>query len=72
MTPAMLDFIFPFFVFFYGLMVVLVLENPTLVRLGEERLGQAFANLAKHKSLAWVCFFVGGIWSAQNIWYSSL
>ncbi len=72
MTPEKLDYIFPFIVFSYGLLMVLVLENPVLVRLGEERLGAAFDNLMRHKSLGWVCFFVGGLWAAQNVWYSSL
>jgi hypothetical protein len=72
MTPEKLDFIFPFFVFCYGLLVVLVLENPVLVKIGEERLGSAFQQLSRHKGLAWVCFFVGGLWSVQNIWHSSL
>jgi hypothetical protein len=67
MTPEKLDFIFPFVVFFYGLLMVAVLENPYLVRIGQERMGQAFENLARHKSLGWVCFFVGGLWSAQNV-----
>ena len=72
MTPEKLDFIFPFFVFSYGLMMVLVLETPALVRLGEERLGSMYHNLVRHKSIGWVCFFVGGLWSAQNVWYSTL
>jgi hypothetical protein len=72
MTPQKLDFIFPFVVFFYGLLMVFVLENPVLVKIGEERMGQAFHNLMKHKNLGWVCFFVGGLWAAQNVWYSSL
>nr|WP_295902093.1 hypothetical protein [uncultured Bdellovibrio sp.] len=72
MTPEKLDFIFPFVVFFYGLLMVLVLENPVLVRIGQERMGEAFHNLSRHKTLGWVCFFVGGLWSAQNVWYSAL
>jgi len=72
MTPEKLDFIFPFVVFFYGLLMVLVLENPVLVRLGQERMGQAFQSLSRHKTLGWVCFFVGGLWAAQNVWYSAL
>ncbi|WP_210415662.1 hypothetical protein [Bdellovibrio sp. ZAP7] len=52
--------------------MVFVLENRTLVRIGEERMGEAFQNLMKHKKLGWVCFFVGGLWAAQNVWYSSL
>ena len=72
MTPEKLDFIFPFVVFSYGLLLVLVLENPVLVRIGQERMGTAFQQLSRHKGLAWVCFFVGGLWSMQNVWYSSL
>lgn len=72
MTPEKLDFIFPFVVFFYGLIMVLVLEHPFFVRLGQERMALAYQNLAKHKSLGWICFFVGGIWGAQNVWYSSI
>lgn len=68
MTPEKLDYIFPFVVFFYGFLVVLVLENPRLVRLGEERMGDMFQQLSKHRKLAWTCFFVGGLWSLQNIW----
>jgi hypothetical protein len=72
MTPQKLDFIFPFIVFLYGLIVVFVLETPFLVKIGQEKMGTAFQNLARHKSLAWICFFVGGLWAAQNIWHSSL
>ena len=72
MTPEKLDFIFPFVVFFYGLLVVAVLENPYLIKIGQERMGTRFQRLTRHKSLAWVCFFVGGFWATQNIWYSSL
>lgn len=52
--------------------MVLVLENRHLVKIGQERMGEAFQNLAKHKNLGWVCFFVGGLWSMQNLWYSAL
>lgn len=69
MTPAQLDFYFPFFVFFYGFLVVLVQETPALARLGEERLGSAWQGLAQRRGLAWICFFVGGLWSLQNLWF---
>lgn len=52
--------------------MVFVLENPYLARIGQERMGAAYANLSRHKNLGWMCFFVGGLWAAQNIWYSSL
>jgi hypothetical protein len=68
MTPEKLDYIFPFVVFFYGLVLLLVLENPILVKIGEQRLGAAFQAMTRHKSLAWICFFVGGLWSIQNVY----
>lgn len=68
MTPEKLDYIFPFVVFFYGLVLVLVLENPVLVKIGEERLGSVFQTMKGHKTLAWICFFVGGLWSIQNVY----
>ncbi len=52
--------------------MVVVLENPVLARLGQERMGVAYANLTKHKSLAWICFFVGGLWGMQNLWHTTL
>jgi len=68
MTAEKLDFFFPFVVFFYGLLLLLVLENPALVKIGEERLGAAFQQLSRHKGLAWICFFIGGLWSIQNVY----
>ena len=68
MTPEKLDYFFPFIVFFYGLLLVLVLETPALVKIGEERMGAAFQQMSKHKGLAWICFFVGGLWSIQNVY----
>ncbi len=72
MTPEKLDFIFPFVVFFYGLLMVIVLENPYLVKIGQERMADQFQRLSRHKGLAWVCFFVGGLWAMQNVWHSTL
>jgi hypothetical protein len=25
--------------------------------------------LRSHRQLAWVCLFVGGLWSLQNVWF---
>lgn len=65
-----LDFIFPFFVFSYGILVVLVLENKRLALLGQNRMPQLFAQLSAHKGIAWLSFWVGGLWSLQNILFS--
>ena len=68
MTAHKLDFIFPFVVFFYGILMVFVLENEALDKLARTRLPTMSATLRSHKTLAWLCFFVGGLWSLQNLW----
>ena len=67
-----LDFFFPFLVFFYGIVMAFVLENKVLERLAQERLPALGATLRGHRSLAWVCLFVGGLWSLQNLWFNTL
>ncbi len=69
MTPAQLDFYFPFIVFFYGFLAVLVLETPVFARLGRERLSDLWQGLEKRRNFAWVSFFLGGLWSLQNLWF---
>lgn len=68
MTPTQLDFFFPFVVFFYGFLAVLVVETPALAKLGEQRLGAAWQGLQRRRGLAWTSFFLGGLWSLQNLW----
>ena len=68
MTVQQLDFLFPFVVFFYGFSVVVVLETPVLARLGRERLSPVYEGLSRRRGLAWVSFFLGGLWSLQNLW----
>ncbi len=66
-----LDFIFPFVVFAYGVVVLLVLNNPKLVKIAETRLpSDIWARFQTKRVLAYVCFFVGGLWALQNIWFS--
>jgi len=62
-----LDLIFPYIVFFYGILMVFVLENKALDRLARERMPAMGATLRSHRGLAWVCLFVGGLWSLQNL-----
>lgn len=70
MDLKLLDSIFPFFVFFYGLVVLFVLENPYLRRIGSQAIGSYYEQLSSHRILAWVSFFVGGLWSVQNLLFS--
>lgn len=70
MTLSQLDHIFPFFVFFYGVLLVFVLESQFFTRLANERMPQLFDTMKGHRALAWVCFWVGGFWSLQNLVFS--
>lgn len=63
-----IDFYFPFFVFFYGLVMIIVLEIPALAALGKKQMPEQYAQFEKHKKLALLSLFVGGLWSLQNIW----
>jgi len=67
MTLHMLDYFFPFFVFFYGILLLFVLENSFLYKIAEKRLPEALATMRGHKTLAWICFFGGGLWTLQNV-----
>ncbi len=68
MTPQLLDHMFPFFVFSYGFLILLVLE--TLPNFVQAKISShpLFMRIQKRKPLAWICFFIGGVWSLQNIW----
>ncbi len=66
-----LDFFFPFLVFFYGIVGTFVLENKALQRLAYHRLPELGATLRGHRNLVWVCLFVGGLWSLQNLWFNT-
>lgn len=67
MTLQKFDYIFPFIVFSYGIFMIFVLENKTLDKLAEQKIPELFQILRGHRSLAWLCFFVGGFWSLQNL-----
>lgn len=65
-----LDFYFPFFIFFYGLALHLVLEIPQLVALAQKKMPSQYATFEKHRKIAVLSLYIGGIWSLQNIWLS--
>ncbi|MFN3696093.1 MAG: hypothetical protein ACK4VO_01530 [Pseudobdellovibrio sp.] len=67
---AQLDFYFPFFVFFYGLMITFVLEIPYFVELARKEMPYYHTQFEKHRKLAFLSVFVGGLWSLQQLWFS--
>ena len=70
MSVERLDYIFPFIVLVYGLVMVLVLHSATLMKLAREKLpSEEYQRFTGHRGLGWVCFFVGGLWSLQNLWF---
>jgi hypothetical protein len=52
--------------------MVIVLENKYLDRLAAERMPAMLSTMKSHRQLAYTCLWVGGLWSMQNIWYSTL
>jgi hypothetical protein len=65
-----LDFIFPFLVFSYGILMIFVIENKSLDKLARERMPQMAATLRSHRGLAYTSLFIGGLWSVQNLLFS--
>jgi len=69
-TIALLDFYFPFIVFFYGLAINFVLEIPHLVALAQKRMPGQYSAFEKHRKIALMSLYIGGLWSLQNLWLS--
>lgn len=67
MSLSQIDYIFPFFVFLYGILILSVFHIPQLKTVLESQTHPVFLQLKTHEKLAWICFFVGGIWSLQNV-----
>jgi len=70
MSLQNLDFIFPFVVFFYGLLLLVVQESPFFRELGHQRMSVAYQRISTQRPLAWISFFGGGLWALQNIWFT--
>ncbi len=67
MTVAQIDNLFPYVLFFYGFIVVLAVELPTLKKLQTAQAQLFRTRLEPKLGLAWICFWVGGLWSVQNL-----
>ncbi len=67
MNLVLLDYYFPFIVFLYGFIVLLAIEGPFLRAFAGQQSNLFILQLKSHTPLAWVCFFVGGLWSVQNL-----
>ena len=65
-----LDYYFPFLVFFYGLVILFVLEIPQLVALAKKEMPSHLESFERHRKLAIIFVWTGGLWSLQNLWFS--
>lgn len=67
---SQIDFYFPFFVFFYGLVLTFVLEIPFFLKLAQDKIPVYHAQFERHRHIALISLYVGGLWSLQNLWFS--
>ncbi len=65
----MIDFYFPFIIFAYGCVLVLLLEVPQIMSFAKEKMPTYHQQFLKHRSIGFIAFFVGGLWSAQNLFF---
>lgn len=69
MTYAQIDAIFPFFVFTYGALLTLVLNNQKLMAIAQEKFPpELLKQMNGHRYLALVSLAVGSLWSLQSLW----
>jgi hypothetical protein len=65
-----MDAIFPFVVWGYGGLLLLVIHGLTYLGDRVQGLSAVWAaRLRSREVLAWICFWVGGLWSLQELWF---
>jgi hypothetical protein len=68
-THVLLDLYVPWLAFAYGAMMLVVLSQPKLMAIAEQRLPPPLlAQFRAHQKLAWICLLVGSIWLLQSAW----
>jgi hypothetical protein len=67
MSWSQLDFFFPYLVFFYGFLLVFVLEVPLFTARKTASVTALLQHLEPKRKFAWVCLVVGAFWSLQNL-----
>lgn len=77
MDISKLDYAFPFLVFAYGFIMVMVIDNPWLAKVAEkkiqagdvsEAMAATWESIRGKRLFAYAMFTIGGLWSLQNIW----
>ncbi len=62
-----IDFYFPFLIFAYGVMILLLLQSTRLRALALQKMPEYLHKWEQHRGIAFLAFVVGGLWSAQNL-----
>jgi hypothetical protein len=71
-THELLDLYVPWMAFGYGAIMLVVLSQPRLMALAEQRLPpQLLTQFRAHQKLAWICLVIGSIWLLQGAWLGS-
>ncbi len=64
---SQLDFYFPFLMFFYGILMIFVMDNPVFLRLHHSFTGGVFGQARREAKFLWVLVIVSGFWALQNL-----
>lgn len=69
MSLEQLDFIFPFVLLFYGVVVSVCANLPVFERIASQSgLEEQYQALKAKQLFGLVCLGLGGVWSLQNLW----
>jgi hypothetical protein len=63
MAMSQLDFYFPFLMFFYGILMIFMMDNPAFLRLHSGIFGQ----VRREAKFLWFVVVFSGLWAAQNL-----
>ncbi len=74
MMPKILDQVFPAVMFFYGFLIIVMLHSPVSNFFRQDQMApwilQWMAILEKRKSFYFLLFWVGGLWTLQNLLFA--
>jgi hypothetical protein len=62
-----IDFYFPFIIFAYGIILIFLTEIPLILKFAKQKMPHYHQQFIQHRVFGLVAFFVGGLWSAQNL-----
>lgn len=67
MSASQLDFYFPFIVFFYGVLMLFVMDSPAFQNLRQKFVLQSPWGTPSGRQFLYMMTFFCGLWSLQNL-----